>query len=52
MQSLGPIDGSGRVALPDGLDPALYATVDISVEPLDGVPTHSGQSVLRGTLDI
>ena len=52
MQSLGPIDGSGRVDLPRGLDPAQYATVDISVEPLDGVPTHSGQSVLRGELDI
>jgi hypothetical protein len=52
MQSLGPIDGSGRVDLPQGLDPAQYATVDISVEPLDGVPTHSGQSVLRGELDI
>lgn len=52
MQSLGPIDGSGRVPLPRGLDPAQYATVDISVEPLDGVPTHSGQSVLRGQLDI
>lgn len=52
MQSLGPIDGSGRVDLPRGLDPAQYATVDISVEPLDGVPTHSGQSVLRGVLDI
>ena len=52
MQSLGPIDGSGRVDLPRGLDPAQYATVDISVEPLDGVPTHSGDSVLRGALDI
>lgn len=52
MQSLGPIDGSGRVSIPRGLDPAQYATVDISVEPLDGVPTHSGQSVLRGQLDI
>ena len=50
MQSLGFIDGSGEVALPPGLDPAEYATVDISIEPLDGIPTHSGNSVLRGTL--
>ena len=50
MQSLGPIAGSGAVAWPDGFDPAEYATVDISIEPRDGVPTHSGVSVLRGPL--
>ncbi len=26
------------------------ASVDVSFEPLDGEPTHSGASVLRGTL--
>ena len=51
MQSLGPIDGSGTVAWPEGFDPAEYAVVDISIEPRDGVPTHSGVSVLRGTLE-
>lgn len=50
MQSLGFVDGSGTIDLPPGLDPDEYATVDISIEPLDGVPTHSGNSVLRGTL--
>ena len=50
MQSLGPIDGGGIVAWPDGFDPGEYAVVDISIEPRDGVPTHSGVSVLRGTL--
>lgn len=50
MQSLGFVDGSGPIDLPPGLDPDDYATVDISIEPLDGVPTHSGNSVLRGTL--
>ena len=51
MQSLGPIDGSGTIEWPDGFDPAEYAVVDISIEPRDGVPTHSGVSVLRGTLE-
>ena len=51
MQSLGPIDGSGTVVWPDGFDPAEYAVVDISIEPRDGIPTHSGVSVLRGTLE-
>lgn len=51
MQSLGPIDGSGTIEWPDGFDPAEYAVVDISIEPRDGIPTHSGVSVLRGTLE-
>ncbi|MGI9623099.1 MAG: anti-sigma factor [Acidimicrobiales bacterium] len=50
MQSLGFVDGSQDIELPPGLNPAEYSTVDLSIEPLDGVPTHSGQSVLRGTL--
>ncbi len=51
MQSLGPIDGAGIVDWPDGFDPGEYAVVDISIEPRDGIPTHSGVSVLRGTLE-
>ena len=51
MQSLGPIEGGGTVAWPDGFDPADYAVVDISIEPRDGIPTHSGVSVLRGQLE-
>lgn len=50
MFSLGAIDGDGRFELPPGVDPADFPIVDISVEPLDGDPTHSGQSVLRGVL--
>ena len=50
MFSLGAIDGDGRFDLPAGVDPADFPIVDISVEPLDGDPTHSGQSVLRGVL--
>lgn len=51
LVSLGPVPPSGRVAaVPDGLDQAGYRTVDISVEPYDGDPAHSRESVLRGTL--
>jgi anti-sigma-K factor RskA len=52
MQSLGIVRGSGTFPLPNGLDPADFPVVDISVEPADGDPTHSGASVLRGVLDV
>jgi hypothetical protein len=42
--------GSGRFELPDGVDLQTYPIVDVSEEPLDGVPAHSGVSVLRGTI--
>ena len=43
-------DSSGSYAVPDGLDPDEYSIVDISIEPRDGDPAHSGRSILRGTL--
>jgi anti-sigma-K factor RskA len=43
-------DGDGTYELPAGLDPTTHFVVDISIEPRDGVATHSGQSVLRGAL--
>ena len=43
--------GSVTFELPDGLDLARFPIVDVSVEPLDGNPTHSGVSVARGVLD-
>ncbi|WP_207801487.1 anti-sigma factor [Cellulomonas wangleii] len=50
--SLGTLDGtSGTFALPPGLDLAEYPVVDVSDEPLDGEPAHSGVSVVRGALD-
>ena len=52
MHSLGVVDGSGVYTLPPSVDPAGFPVVDISVEQGDGVPTHSGQSVLRGVLDL
>ena len=39
-----------RIDLPDNIDHHRFPVVDISIEPLDGDPTHSGQSVLRGVL--
>jgi hypothetical protein len=43
--------GTQTVELPAGLDLRQYPLVDVSVEPLDGDPTHSGVSVARGELE-
>jgi Anti-sigma-K factor rskA len=43
--------GTVTFELPVGLDLARFPIVDVSVEPLDGDPTHSGVSVARGVLD-
>ena len=52
MVSLGSLPGSSTVELPvpPGTDLNRYRLVDISDEPHDGDATHSGQSLLRGTL--
>ncbi|MXV86058.1 MAG: anti-sigma factor [Acidimicrobiales bacterium] len=52
LVSLGLIDPAdpGSLAVPLGYDPSLYSVVDISVEPRDGDPAHSGRSILRGVL--
>lgn len=42
--------GTQTVELPAGLNLADFPLVDVSVEPLDGNPTHSGVSVVRGEL--
>ena len=52
MYPLGAVEpGKQTVELPDGIDLAEYPLLDVSVEPLDGDPTHSGVSVARGDLD-
>ena len=53
LVSLGLVDPAdpGSLAVPAGYDPALYSVVDISVEPRDGDPAHSGRSILRGMLE-
>jgi anti-sigma-K factor RskA len=50
LVSLGPLRADGLYDLPEGLDLATFPIVDVSVEPIDGDPTHSGDSVLRGEL--
>ena len=53
MVSLGEMDGTeARLKIPDGLDLSAYPIVDISDEPLDGNPEHSGKSILRGQLEL
>jgi hypothetical protein len=52
MVSLGNLEGStGEFVVPDGVDVAEFPIVDVSLEPLDGDPTHSGNSIVRGTID-
>lgn len=50
MVSLGTIRADGNYDLPSGLRIADYPIVDVSTEPYDGNPTHSGASLLRGEL--
>lgn len=49
--SVGLLDGgSGRFAMPPNIAAADYPVVDISQQPLNGDPAHSGDSIVRGTL--
>ncbi|WP_199423049.1 anti-sigma factor [Actinotalea solisilvae] len=53
LVSLGVLTGSeGRFTVPDGLDLDDFAVVDVSEEPFDGDPAHSGDSIVRGVLDV
>ncbi|WP_455605739.1 anti-sigma factor [Cellulosimicrobium funkei] len=53
LVSLGVLDGTeGRFDVPDGLDLAEFPVVDVSEEHFDGDPSHSGDSVVRGPLDV
>jgi hypothetical protein len=51
MVGLGALTAdSGRFPIPEGLDLSQYSIVDVSLEPLDGDPVHSRDSVVRGEL--
>ncbi len=51
MVGLGALtNDAGRFPIPDGLDLRRYTVVDVSLEPLDGDPVHSRDSVVRGEL--
>jgi anti-sigma-K factor RskA len=52
LVSLGTLDSStGSFALPAGINLDKYSIVDVSIEPYDGNPAHSSDSLVRGTLD-
>ncbi len=51
MVSLGIVEpGMSEFVWPIGFAPTEYSLVDLSIEPKDGDPTHSGRSILRGEL--
>ncbi|MFE6254730.1 anti-sigma factor domain-containing protein [Agromyces sp. NPDC057865] len=51
LVSLGLLDGdSGRFSIPQNIDLDEYTLVDVSAEPVDGQPAHSGDSIVRGEL--
>lgn len=43
-------DGAAEIEVPVPVDAGDFPVVDISLEPADGVPAHSGKSVLRAEL--
>lgn len=45
-----PADGATRFTVPDGVAPADFPVVDISLQEFNGDPAHSHNSVLRGRL--
>lgn len=52
LVSLGVLEGSeGTFVLPADLDLAEFPVVDVSDEPYDGDPAHSGVSIVRGVFD-
>lgn len=52
LVSLGVLEGAtGTFTVPAGLDLSDFAVVDVSAEPFDGNPAHSGDSIIRGVLD-
>ena len=52
LVSVGLLDGeTGRFSIPAGIDLAEFPVVDVSAEAADGNPAHSGDSIVRGTLD-
>jgi len=50
MVSLGIVRPDGNYELPEGLNVKEFPIVDVSTEPYDGNPRHSGDSLLRGVL--
>jgi hypothetical protein len=51
LVSLGPLTGDTPHAIPPEVDLSVTPVVDVSVEPDDGNPAHSGVSVVRGQIE-
>nr|WP_197024684.1 anti-sigma factor [Cellulomonas sp. KRMCY2] len=52
LVSLGVLEGTeGTFTVPAGLDLGDFPVVDVSEEPYDGNPAHSGASIIHGILD-
>lgn len=53
MVNLGVMGGpTTELSVPADLDLGMFSVVDVSIEPYDGDPTHSGSSVWRGSLEL
>jgi hypothetical protein len=50
LGTLAPGETEATFPVPDGVDLQQFNAVDVSDEPLDGDPGHSGATVMRGTL--
>ncbi|MGB5756669.1 MAG: anti-sigma factor [Acidimicrobiales bacterium] len=50
LRSLGRVGPDGSYTVPEDVDLDRFSVVDVSIEPDDGNPDHSGDSVLRGPL--
>lgn len=52
LVALGVLDaqGQGTFAVPAGLDLNAYSAVDVSLQPMNGSPLHSGDSPVRGEI--
>jgi hypothetical protein len=51
MIPMGTVEpGTTSLPVPDGVELAQWPTVEVSVEPVDGDPDHSGVSLVRGAL--
>lgn len=52
LVALGVLDaqGEGVFSVPTGLDLSTYSAIDVSLQPMNGSPLHSGDSPVRGEL--
>ncbi len=50
LASLGPARPDNRYIVPSGTEVDVLTALDVSAEPLDGDPAHSGDSLLRGEI--